>query len=850
MMQQLMKMGLATLMTMAMLTSCHDDDIAQPKPVAPTGSWVVKVVTADGNNESMLYWRPSFESITVSIAGHSGSSPILVSVVDDSSNSTNDAWLTVASDTLAADSIIALKTTLNDTGQRRTATLRFTDADDPTITGTLELTQGSQSDNDSNGEDPRSLLYVGYGYDIFKALESPMAVRCKASILDHDLLRKNSGKNSYELIHDSHMARIDTRYVMSKSIHAYGRDLTEQQTGDSENQYEGCTENCKTAVDNIVESKGKLNYHNYGHGSLEKAVYARVIDRGALMDLQRKGVNIFSEAFNERLSPIRHASGQERRKLIEQLLNDFGTHVVMQADLGGRIDYTFSMSKSVSFNTEEEMRQEIDYTLGRIADTDRTQKNKKPSSSKSASGAIVVTGGSEDTRKIINNDIDALSPSGQINPTHITDWLATINYTENPESDPNLDVIHFELIPLWNLVDESLRPDVMGMTLRMASRSDCKLPASFLETDIYEINTTQRKPINYSMLFNFNASIAPRSGSLCRLLYFEDEPVLEICSEYVPNIRTDQRVTIVYPIHDFQIRMNQGLFLGDGIHQPAYVAFSKGDCYIDVIDSLAPGRIIKKFWYVNGNLMLQNPSTEEGLTGKQPIVSEDFLPLYTDDDGGAVKHIYPIVKIGSKFWSRRDVDHRMLFAEQESYAGVDQMVDGVCYTQCMWINNNIEFVTNNGWIWGYAPNGYYDDKPNMKWFAPTPDDVRDVYKYIGYNTKSLFKDQISGWDAQFNGYYGHIDVMNQNKVFDGKKRELRYKGELNAISSMNGNNESKACLLLLQPNYQMVLVDDKTYSAQWRTNFYPVRPIRGNMFQYPPYSDIDENFLRKVGQTK
>ena len=848
-MKLLIKMGLTALAAMAMLTACHDDDTEQPTPVVPTGPWTVTVVSADDgdDDEPMLYWRAGFESITVSIAGRSGSNPILVSVVDDSSVATDDTWLTVASDTLAADSIVALKTTLNDTGQRRTALLRFTDAADPTVSGTLRVTQYSQSDADSNGDDARSQLYVGYGYDIYKALESPMSVRCKAPILDQSLLRQNSAADRYEIIHDSHMARIDVRYVSSNTVRAFGRDLTEQQTGDEENTIEGCTEDCKTAVKNIDEGKGKLDQQNYGHGSLEKAVYSRVIDRGAIIDQQRKGILGLSEPFKNRLRPVRQATGQQRKDLIEQLLVDFGTHVVLQVDLGGRIDYTFCMSKEASFNSEEEMRQEIDYTLGRIADNDRTEKNRVPTSSKSATGAIVVKGGSDASRRTLHNDIGKLSPTGQLNPTHLTDWLATINYSSNPENDPCLDVIHFELMPVWDLVDDDLRQDFLDVTLKMASRSDCKLPASFLSTDIYEINTEQRRPVNYAQLFNFNTSLQPRIGSLCRLLYFENEPVLQVCSEYVPNIRTDERVTIVYPIYLCNIRMNQGLFLGDGIHQPAYVGFSNGDCYLNPIDSLPPGRIINRFWYVNGNLQLKSPTNEKGRTGKSPIIMEDFLPLYTDDDGGSIKHAHPIVKVGSKFWTRHDIDHRMLFAEDENYAGTDQMEDGFCYVQFTLTSNNKQFKDYNSWVWGYDPNQHYEGSNNMKWFLPTSADVNDLHQFIGFNTKALFKDQVSGWDAQFNGYYGFIDILDQNKRFSDRRRQLRYKGQVNAICSRNGGKESGACLLMLQPDYSLTLINDKTYSSQWRTNFYPVRPMRGFLFRYPTYTDIDQNFVKKSG---
>lgn len=819
-------MGLATLMTMAMLTSCHDDDMAQPKPVDPIGSWVVKVVTADGNDESMLYWRPSFESITVSIAGHSGSSPILVSVEDDSSNSTNDAWLTVASDTLAADSIIALKTTLNDTGQRRTATLRFTDADDPTITGTLELTQGSQSDNDSNGEDARSLLYVGYGYDIYKALESPMAVRCKAPIIDQNRLREHSTMSTYELIHDCRLSRIDMRYVSSNDLHAYGRDLTEQQTGDEEHPIEGCTNNCQMAVNNIDPEKGRLEQHNFGHGSLEKSVYSRVIDRAALMDLRAKGAMGFSDAFNNRLFPIYRAKGEERLKLIEQLLLEFGTHIVLQADLGGRIDYTFTMSKIGSFNTEEDMRQEVEYTMGRISDSDRTTTNRATSSSKAGTGAIVVSGGSEAARRALNNDISNLSPTKQIDPSHLTDWLASINYSSNLENDPNLDVIHFELMPVWDLVADELRQDFLNVTLRLSRRSDCKLPASFLQTDIYEFHPQTDKE-----LFQFQ-NVTDQT-SLCRMLYFEDEPVLQVCSEYVPKIRTDQRVTVVYPVYKQKIRMNEGLFLGDGIHQPAFVGFSGPDSYVNPIDSLPSGSLIEKFWYVNGSLALKNPSNVPNLTGiDRQVRDEAFYYLYDDQVAR-----YPIVKIGSCYWTRRDIDVHMGFTSDpvsKRNRTDEHLVDGTLYARFYY---DIGYYQNldNGWLWGYDPNKDYANNPNLKWYMPEATDIKNLYAFLGFNPKALFKGQQSCFDAQFNGYYGVHDIIH-NTSFGGNNA-MHYKGEYCFLASRNTENR-EAVIMVLDTNYHLEL---KEARGGWSDDYYPIRAVRGWLYTYPKLSDIVKN---------
>lgn len=167
----------------------------------------------------------------------------------------------------------------------------------------------------------------------------------------------------------------------------------------------------------------------------------------------------------------------------------------------------------------------------------------------------------------------------------------------------------------------------------------------------------------------------------------------------------------------------------------------------------------------------------------------------------------------------------------------------------MWEHNNYEFTAYNGWIWGYSPNTFYPKNPNQKWFLPTPADIQDLYTYIGFNPKALFKNQLTGWDAEFNGYYGQYDILDKNKRL-GSNRALHEQGNLNCISSKNSNSYTDACLLVLYPDYSMKVINNKTYNAQWRANFYPVRPVRGYMFNYPTIADISKNFTTKSGTYK
>lgn len=833
------KTAIVLLTLTVLLTACHDDDTPTPNPVPPVeGAWSVSVSGGSASDDGIpvLGWRAAYESLSVSIRGRaSGTGTIAVTLTEGSD------WLSVASDTLASDSIVALTTTTNDTGIRREALLTFAAAStdsggspaDTLRRATLRIVQLSQSDNSQNG-DPRDQLYIGYGYDIYKALESPMAVRTKRAVIDYTQLVELSRYYGTAFVQDCHLAQTGVRYVASNSIHAFGRDLSEQQTGDQDNHFEGCNEDCKRAEQLIDKAKGDLTQHNFGHGSIEKAVASRVVDRAALADIQRRDEMPFTDDVSNRLYDLTDGGMKdagERQKHIERMLTDYGTHVIIQVDLGGRIDYTFTMEKSASFNSEEEMRQEVDYTLGRIADIDRTCLNRTPSSSKSHEGAITVTGGNSDLRRELQNDISSLDGSGQISPSHLANWLASINYSTNFERDPSLDIIHFELIPLWDLVPSELRVEFMQATFRLAQRSDSQLPASFTGTDIYQIDAKEKALFDFPAE-TFNSQLSTLN-SLCRLLYIDGIPVVQVCSEYVPKIRTDQRVVIAYPIYRQHIRMNQGLFPGDGIHQPAYVGFSGADCYVDPIDSLAPGHRIPTFYYVNGSLMLSSPVS--GKTQTDRVVDDDLFRFVSE--GQTVTT--PIVKVGSQFWTRRDINHAMGFSPNPSSKKTntdEHVVDGVLYAR---FYHDLGYYPRqyNGWTWGYKPNTFYEGQPNTRWYLPSPDDVRNLNAFLGFNPKALFPGQVSGFGAQFNGYYGIHDFVN-NRSFDDGDNAVRYKGQLSVLATRHSEDTDNPLFVVLDEHYRLT-----TYEAagDFHRDYFPVRAVRGYMFEYPTLNTIKDN---------
>lgn len=828
-----------TLLLLA-LSACRKekDDITPDNPGGDDALWRVSVMLgADDDGDVIFAAKASYEKIKVEISGYQPDTDGKILVKSGAE------WLQLKSDTLADDCIVGIATVSNSDGLRRTSTIKFSSSLLPEKTAEVQITQLSASDDDNNGGNAEAVCYVGYGYNIFKAYESPMSVKKTKPVLDLDKLKNTADLLGFVPLQDCHLARTETKYFCNTNIFGFAEELTVSQTKSSVS-INGCREDCKR-----LESRcsGEAYENNFGRGCILKTVASKVIDRGALLELQKideESVNAsqynvpWSSDFAKRLTELKNSANNQKalQSVVDKIINEYGTHIVIQADLGGRIDYSFSMAKMTSINSIQELREEIDYTFGRAKASERTPEfQNEPSSDKNSSLAISIQGGGKSERETLQRAVSKLGRKGQLDIDDINRWIGSINPSPNMVVGINesLDVVHFELIPIWELVPSRFRNIFLNTVLELVNESDNKIDAEKLHIDIYNIDLKQKELVN-----NFKSD-----GSLCKILYIDDVPILEVCSEYVPKIRTDKRVTVIYPIFQNRIKMSQGLFIGDGNNQPAIVGFSNDYCYVYPIDSLPMGRVLDHVYYIRGNLLLENYGLSN-LKGKKRVIRDDCLILYTNDEYGSKNHSHPIVKVGSNFWTRHDIDHYMLFAENETAKGTDRFSNGILYTMFQY-TTNYEFNAYNSWIWGYEPNPYFNNA-NTKWYLPTPDEVKGLYKFLGFNPKALFKGEVSGWDAEFNGYYGWCDIQNANKFFNPKREALRYKDELNVISSKNGSEYSDACLLVLDQNYKLKIIDNKSvktayYSVQWRSNFYPVRLVRGYMYEYPLLSVILKN---------
>lgn len=787
-----------------LLVGCSEHEETLTEPEVPADA-VFTVSAAD----TLLSRFASFENITVKVA-HSEKDEGAITV------NANADWLTLKTDTLPKDGIISLATTDNKSSTRREALLTFSSATG--TKATLRLYQLCLADDDVNA-DPAADGYLGYGYDIYQSLDNPMAVRKTHAVLSLDQLRTQSSDITYEVVHENRLSRTDFNIYSARSISEYATLLTNS-ASNTEVKLMGCKQNCDQLQQ--VTRKEDLMVSNVAYGVMQKAVWSRTIDRGALMHLRDAGNQLFTFEFKQDLQKVTGQTGAARADALARLLDKYGTHVVVQADYGGKIDYTFTMTKTGSLRYDEELRCQAEFTLGRLPKAEWSDKQSSVlSSSKQTQGAINITGGSAATRQQLQQDVKGLGAADGLPPEHLLQWLGSINYSDHPGTDEALDVIHFEIIPLWDLFTGDLQREVMHAVLSRADLSSCKVSDAIANIDLYWIDLS--KAVQFGIDDN---------ATLSRIVYVKGVPVLNVCSEYVPMIRADERVNIAYPIYNNKVGLSlgfSGLFLGDGIHQPAYVMFDKTDCYVEPITTLTGETVLNQIGYVGGNLY--HDRHQLPFQNVTPETHDDYFIYRYDGE----THATPVVKVGSNFWTRRDITHGMGFTpDPDSDDDVREiMTDGTLFTRFQY-DVTAQAGRSNSWSYGY------DGK---RWNLPQPAQVYQLFIYMGITPKALFRGQVSGFNAQFNGYQGQADILNSNALGENAHRG---KGELNIVASKSSNSVDDACLMLLDSHYRLQLIDDKTYpggdAKQWRTNYYPVRLCRGMGYEYPSLQTIQDKY--------
>lgn len=760
--------------------------------------------------EVCLSVKEQYHTISVEVEKMSG----------DVAVSSDCGWISPLSQTLPEDGYVEFHVKEDEDEIERRGHLTFTGTTENGLEISAECVVIQGRDSGDNDElSSATTMRVGYGYDIFGVFRSDVSVKDKQPIIKKDLLVAERDK--YGLFESSPHSDLRVEKISARSLDEMAYILTERE----EKTKTGIRGASKTVSIHSTSSY-EVNEQQFAHISLLKTVAMRSLDLGVFTYLMENGVEIFSPEFKKVRQEVMENPSTEN---IERMLDEFGTHLVVYAELGASIELSINFSRtltgSLTLRTEDFAdyffrNKSSDFLLsdGTIAELTCTV---------SPNNNCIISGGAKDKRDALAAEI---RQNGHPSTSALNQWIESTN----GDVMENLKPIHFQLVPIWSLFPVEYMSAIVKEVNNRSSRSGNHYSPTDIGTDYYKIelddymyyawsSSKQQHPLEFD-----DSSEATLVKTLSVADDFSDifTPILEICNEYVPVIRGDKRISVVYALRNGRPFHGAGFFPGDGEgNPPAWLTFSGSDVYVRPVSGCDRNDVITTIYYLHGNIYIQDYGTE----ADEPLmtnIKDHFLELDKK---------YPIVKIGSGYWTRQNISENLYFGKN----GIDsdnvpyftsqeyRDVNGMLYANVFYENGPKAYEGNRKWWFGADEHEIYGER--TKWYLPKERDIRNLQSYVGYNTRELLLRQNTGFDATFDGLYGGWDILSV-KTFAGFG--YHYQGEYCFIPCKDKYQSNTGEVLALSSNYTLTRVQ---HLKGTDSNAYPVRLYRTSYWKYPDY---------------
>ncbi len=710
-------------------------------------------------------------------------------------HATTDAdWIRLEADTISRDGRLTFYVKPNTSTRSREGIINLTlHSTLSTLNSQFTVHQRCEAEDDNNAVEGglTRKARVGYGYNMLIDYMNPECVT--EPIIDYEKLVQ-AEESWGTIIAEEGRSEQSLSYHSSYSIEEMQSWMSKQSSTEVDFLFVN-----KSVSKFQSTSDYDMSQQTFGYSSLSKIVATRYIDEGKVQSIIRQGGDIFTEDFREMYNEVNSNPTADN---VRQMVQKFGTHLVTYADLGGRLDY------SVNFSSEETSRETVDKYMKY-----KNGQKKEDKEIREAAHAIInsgglnfdIYGGTETAITALKNHASTKDRYGQVDPGVLGEWLNSIKVS-NPQS---VSLVRTMMQPIWQLFsNQKARVEIINHILALAYSE-----AGEVATRLQELGLD-----NYYRLIVSDAMQQfgnDANSTLVKLIYFEGLPKMEVCNEYVPELRGDRRVTIFYPIYKGKANIRRGFFVGDGENAPAEVTFDNvGGCYVRQLEKYGPGDRLDTLFYIDGAFYPQNMGIN--IPEYQMTVKDEWLTI------GDVAH--PIVKIGPDFWTRKNIGAEMKFGNTNRgrFQVRENMIDGVLYAQIFGANQPL-FCSNYADVYGTATDNA-TGKPTL-WYLPTLHDKDVLTTYLGNNHKSLLKGQASGFEADFAGFYGHYDPRDGH---DMGENALRDNGSLCYVAFKTDLSSDDGQALVLAPDYSW-----QSYSIMSsHNNYFPVRLHRTSYYNH------------------
>ena len=412
----------------------------------------------------------------------------------------------------------------------------------------------------------------------------------------------------------------------------------------------------------------------------------------------------------------------------KELIKNYGSHLILKADLGGRLRYGTTCDKQYCKNENEikamascsYKNKIIEGSCNVTADQKKTFESNK----KYITTTISAIGGS-------TKSTAALYGEGNDTDANVQAWIQSL------DEKNNLAVVGFgqedalELMPLYDLIDRKNNPE------RYKALKEY-METGMMENEAYEgtgnYSNGDIMKIDIPSADELMSKYGQVSESSYKTLVYEvwnqkkDEMVAMLCTEYLPEISKTDKVQTIYLVENGKPNFKIGRFLGDADNQACSFEMQENGTVKIIEKANSKGREntlylrgSKFFTAAQSTFSLNNADiTDCTIKGKFMVAQRckddvsctlglthvNFNYLFSDTEKykideswvGKLKYDdnyhYPLVKIGNHIWTRENFSGNIPHGKNWKHRNGVKVVNGMVYYTLESINN---LKTPNGW---------------------------------------------------------------------------------------------------------------------------------------------------------
>lgn len=615
----------------------------------------------------------------------------------------------ISQDSGEGNATIQMRLARNYLDRRHVGRLRIVFPEDTSQNKTMTIVQKYKGDYDDNADvDVANDIYVvGFGYNAitggYANIES-----IEAEIFDtEELIKKKS------ITYGSNKFSYSTTSVSGSTISDISFKLAT--TANVEGSVAGFSAEMKSSFD---MSKAKKNNYEYALTYINYETQT-VKTTKALKELRKKkNMNVFAYyAINGLVDEdSEEPDYPSTNEGFRELISDFGSHVVMEARLGGRIRQamTADVSKiTSSYDMNVFAKAAYKGFVDAEASVDTKMEQSFEENRSSLDIRVDILGGDKKlASKLTSKDVD---------PESVEKWKKSV--TDGTDAA----LIGFSnkgLKPLYELIDESLGPEAKERKQKLKAYMESKQFASDFELG-YDCGTVTE--IDVPKIEDND------TNTLIKDIFLNGQLVAKATLEFVPLLNIKEKVRVVYPVINNKVRFNLGFYIGDKDHKPARVSWDGTDVSIIEYENMDFGAAKKL--YIRGASVTSVPP--EGTEPHAGTVEDSYLKstIYVKakesqygfrpgTDGKDVNHNYPLVKVFNHIWLRENYAST-LDRSGESYAGTPD------YLHFDWgmaertdVGAAIEVIYCDNKLAPFVPSG---------WQLPSKEDFQEIEKALTTN---------------------------------------------------------------------------------------------------------------------